>query len=150
MIFFHNFFLFSYFFHNFSLFCPNLAPILLIFPPLHRIKLYGGNTVGRWNWKRNQYLAVFNFIWLGAQYRPTMAHRHAISLYIHVPCNYWTYFNMYISGSIIFMKLTLYLPAWVCTNPIHYIYYLNLHLMCHTETIIWFSHLCWEWAELPG
>ena len=46
-----------------------------------RIKLYGGNTVGRWNWKRNQYLAVFNFIWLGAQYRPTMAHRHAISLY---------------------------------------------------------------------
>ena len=47
----------------------------------NRIKLYGGNTVGRWNWKRNQYLAVFNFIWLGAQYRPTMPHRHGISLY---------------------------------------------------------------------
>ena len=47
-----------------------------------RIKLYGGNTVGRWNWKRNQYLAVFNFIWLGAQYRPTMPHRHEISLYV--------------------------------------------------------------------
>ena len=47
-----------------------------------RIKLYDGNTVGRWNWKRNQYLAVFNFIWLGAQYRPTMPHRHGISLYV--------------------------------------------------------------------
>ena len=45
----------------------------------YRINLYGGNTVGRWNWKRNQYLAVFNFIWLGAQYRPTIAHRHGIS-----------------------------------------------------------------------
>ena len=29
-----------------------------------RIKLYGGNTVGRWNWKRNQYLAVEpHFMW---------------------------------------------------------------------------------------
>ena len=52
------------------------------------------------------------------------------------------------------MQLTLYLPPQVCTcTTIHYIYYLNLHLMCHTETIIWFSHLyfdslCWEWAEL--
>ena len=53
-----------------------------------RIKLYGGNTVGRWNWKQNQYLAVFNFIWLGAQYRPTMPHRHGISLYeIHCPAS---------------------------------------------------------------
>ena len=47
-----------------------------------RIKLYGSNTVGRWNWNRNQYLAVFNFIWLGAQYRPTLPNRHGISLYV--------------------------------------------------------------------
>ena len=76
---------------------------------------------------------------------------HAITELISICINISGYFFF---GKL--LQLTLYLPPQVCTcTTIHYIYYLNLHLMCHTETIIWFSHLyfallCWEWAELSG